>query len=287
MAAASGKGQGASVCPTSPFDEQRAYRDLVRQCGFGPRVPGSRAHARCAGWLAEQLRASCQEVHLQPFTATVAGKALALTNIVGVINPKGRGHVLLCAHWDSRPLADRDPDREKRTKPVPGANDGASGVAVLLEIARALKACPPRQRVTIVLFDGEDYGQRIEDMLLGSRDFAKRFTGPRVSWGVLLDMVGDRDLRLPVEGNSQRLAPRVVDRVWRAAARAGSTAFVRQPGPAVMDDHLPLLTRGIPCVDVIDFEYPHWHTTADTPDKCSAASLGQVGRAVLRAMAEE
>jgi Zn-dependent M28 family amino/carboxypeptidase len=277
----------APAAPRRPFDAGRAYRDLVRQCDFGPRVPGLASHNKCLEWLADQLRGQADAVRLQSFTAKPRGRPLHLTNIIATFNPGGSPHVLLCAHWDTRPTADRDPDPARRGTPIPGANDGASGVAVLLEIARALKAHPPRQRVTMVLFDGEDYGPGAEAMFLGSRFFAKEYRGPAVSWAVLLDMVGDRDLRLPPEALSLEQAPRVVGRLWGAAQREGCSAFVRGRGPAVMDDHVFLLRAGIPCIDVIDFDYPYWHTLADTPDKCSPASLEQVGRALLRALADD
>jgi len=266
------------------FDAGRAYRDLVRQCEFGPRVPGTVGHAECALWLADSLRKCGGEVKVQGFLHTFDGRPLHLMNLVATFNPRGKGHVLLCAHWDTRPQADRDPDPARRKEPVPGANDGASGVAALLEVARALKSQPPKRRVTIALFDGEDYGPTTERMFLGSRHFAESFSGPAVSWGVLVDMVGDRELRIPIEGLSQQSAPQVVDRVWKAAERVGARAFVKERGKPVMDDHVFLLRKGIPCIDVIDFDYPYWHTTADTPDKCSAESLGQVGRAILAAL---
>ena len=283
------------VCPVpsatsaaSAFDGQRAYRDLVRQCEFGPRVPGTKAHAECKMWLIAQLAdcAGADNMTLHLASPRVGGKTLDLTSIEAVLNPSGRGHVLLCAHWDSRPHADRDPDPAKRRQPLLGANDGASGVAVLLEIARVLKAHPPKQKVTIVLYDGEDYGTDVKSMLLGSRAYAANYRKPPPDWAVLLDMVGDKDLWLLPEMHSERRAPQVVDRVWSAAMRVGSSAFTRGLGPAVMDDHIPLLDKGIPCIDIIDFDYPYWHTTADTPDKCSAASLEQVGRAVLAAISE-
>ena len=277
----------AAEVKSRPFDAERSYRDLVRQCGFGPRVPGSAAHEKCAQWLAGELGRCADGVVVRRFTVGVGEKRLPLANIIATFNPGGERHLLLCAHWDSRPIADRDPDPSNREKPILGADDGASGVAVLLEIARALRADPPKQRVSIVLFDGEDYGERVSDMFLGSRVFAERYAGPSVNWAVLLDMVGDRDLRIPFEEYSLRQAPLVAERIWGAAARAGSQAFVRECGPAIIDDHVPLLRKGIPCVDVIDFDYPYWHTLADTPDKCSAESLGQVGRAVLRAIAED
>ena len=268
------------------FNAARAYRDLVKQCAFGPRLPGTPAHERCADWLVAQLKPLAHSVTRQRFSTTVNGTTLHLTNVIATFNPKGKGDVLLCAHWDTRPRAECDPDPAKRGQPILGANDGASGVAVLLEIARALKAHPPRQRVTLVLFDGEDYGRDMEGMFLGSRYFARQYAGRPPDWAALLDMVGDRDLRLPQEAISLARAPQVVARIWAAAARAGSTAFVATRGESVLDDHVPLLERGLPCVDIIDFTYPPWHTTADTPDKCSAESLGQVGRALLKALAE-
>ena len=276
-----------SAATPRPFDEARAYRDLVKQCNFGPRVPGTRAHTQCANWLVQQLRPLADTVERQQFTAKVGGKTLRLTNVVATFRPKAKHHVLLCAHWDSRPRADCDPDPKQRGQPISGANDGASGVAILLEIARALKAHPPAQRVTLVLFDGEDYGTTVETMFLGSRYFAQQYRARPPDWAVLLDMVGDKDLRIPQEGISLDRAPEVVARLWGAAARAGSKAFVAKPGQSILDDHVLLLDRGIPCADIIDFTYPHWHTTADTPDKCSAESLGQVGRAVLRAVGED
>lgn len=285
--AAGSRGSAPAELTSRLFDSERAYRELVHQCEFGPRVPGTPAHERCGEWLAEELGARADEVSVQRFRAKAGGRWVPLANIAATFNPEGTRHILLCAHWDTRPTADHDPDPAERGKPIIGANDGASGVAVLLEIARALKAQPPKQRVMIVLFDGEDYGPSAADMFLGSRAFAESYSGPPVDWGVLLDMVGDRELRLPYEQYSFDRAPTVVDRIWGAAERAGSTAFVREPGPSVLDDHVFLLREGIPCIDVIDFDYPHWHTQADTPDKCSPDSLGQVGRAVLRAIAED
>ena len=281
-------GIGHSAVARAPraFDGGRAFSDLVKQCGFGPRVPGTKAHEACGKWLAKQLRGCGADVFIQRFSQEVSGRSVPFANIEAVFNPAGRRHILLCAHWDSRPIADQDPDPARRAEPVSGANDGASGVAVLLEIARALKANPPKDRVTLVLFDGEDYGQNTSTMFLGSRYFAERYHGPAIAWAALLDMVGDADLRIPKERVSLDSAPAVVERVWRAAAEAGAKAFVDERGPAVLDDHVLLLQHGIPCVDVIDFTYPHWHTTADTPDKCSPASLEQVGRTVLQAIAE-
>ncbi|MBN1458370.1 MAG: M28 family peptidase [Armatimonadetes bacterium] len=276
-----------AMAPTAPpsFDGQRAYADLVRQCDFGPRVPGTDAHEQCGAWLVQTLSRCADTVDTQRFLAKVGGRQLPLSNIVAIFNPGGDRHVLLCAHWDTRPTADCDPNPEYRKTPISGANDGASGVAVLLEIARALKASPPQQRVTVLLFDGEDYGPGPEHMFLGSRYYAGKFSGPKVDWAVLLDMVGDRDLKIPQEPISRTRAPEVVERIWEAAEQVEATAFVNTSGQAVIDDHVFLLQHGIPCIDVIDFEYPYWHTLADTPDKCAPDSLEQVGRTILAALA--
>ncbi|MBI3967718.1 MAG: M28 family peptidase, partial [Chloroflexi bacterium] len=194
--------------------------------------------------------------------------------------------VLLCAHWDTRPWADRDPDIVNHRTPILGANDGASGVAILLEVARVLAQLRPRGiGFQFVFFDGEDYGPGIEDMFLGSRYFAANLPKVRPEYGILLDMVGDADLGVYQEGNSVARAPEVVERVWGAAAAAGYEAsFPRQVAYTVVDDHIPLLDAGWSVIDVIDFRYPHWHTVGDTPDKCSAESLKAVGETVLKAV---
>jgi glutaminyl-peptide cyclotransferase len=169
---------------------------------------------------------------------------------------------------------------------VPGANDGASGVAVLLEVADQLKRTPPTVGVDLLFVDGEDYGSfegDFPDNLLGSRYFAAHLpVGYRPLYAVLLDMVGDRDQAFPQEGYSLERAPEIVDRVWMAAEELGlGRVFRPVRGMAIQDDHLPLLDAGIHAIDIIDFDYPPWHTTADTPDKVSATALANVGRVVL------
>jgi Zn-dependent M28 family amino/carboxypeptidase len=208
-----------------------------------------------------------------------------------VFNAQATERILLCAHWDTRPYADQDPDPQKRTRPILGANDGASGVAVLLEVARVLRQIPPVKGVDIVLFDGEDYGRGFNgdtsDYFLGARRFAAVNKGkyaPRL--GILLDMIGDKDLTIYYEGNSNRTYPDHVARVWQAAAVLGYKQFIRQGKYTISDDHIPLLEAGIPCIDLIDFDYPPWHTAGDTPDKCSPQSLKSVGDVVLKVVYE-
>ncbi len=237
----------------------------------------------------------------QKFQARIGEKQLELTNLIAFIKPKSdkaacpiqtecaaeaKNWALVCAHWDTRPIADMELDAERRTQPIPGANDGASGTAVVLELARVLHEQRPSRGVILVLFDGEDQGKTSSQMFLGSRHFAKEYRGPKPEWGVLLDMVGDEDLEIPMEGYSRKHAPAVVERVWQAAEELGSQVFVRRRGAWIMDDHLLLQKAGIPCIAVIDFNYPYWHTLADTPDKCSADSLQIVGEVMLKVLAD-
>lgn len=266
------------------FDGKRAYARLQEQCGLGTREPGSAGHAAMKRYLETFLKAQKGRLTRQDFTFTdkKRGKKLDLTNFILLFPGPGGKRILLCAHWDTRPWADRERDPRLRTMPVPGANDGASGTAVLMELCRLLSDKPPPVSVEIVFFDGEDYGQdRDEYWCQGSKHFAERARPADYAFAVLLDMVGDRDLTIKKEGNSLQRNPMLVDRLWRAASRLSLPAFLPEEGPFIYDDHIPLLEKGIPSVDLIDFDYPYWHTTADTPDKCSAASLSQTGRLLM------
>ncbi len=272
------------------FDEIRAFEYLKKQCSFGPRSPGSSGHRKCLRFFIEELQKSADAVVEQPFLHTDFRnqKTHTLTNIIASFGKQGE-RILLCAHWDTRPWADFDPDPGNRDEPILGANDGASGVAVLLEIARILKQCPPPRGVDIVLFDGEDAGLEGQNdtWCQGSRYFAQNKGydyNPRC--GILIDMIGDKDLYLPVEGNSQKYAPELVDRVWTKAEEVGLSAFDRSVGFEMTDDHLELLKVGIPAIDIIDFDYPYWHTLQDTEDKCSPESLGIVGTLLLHLIYE-
>lgn len=223
-----------------------------------------------------------------PYDDYLTGKTVTLANWIVSIRPDARDRILIGAHYDSRPRAEHDPDSTRWSQPITGANDGASGTAVLMHLAELLSAAPPRIGVDLVFFDGEDYGPpgQLDQYLLGSTYFASH--GPaEYRFGLLLDMIGDRDLRIYREGYSERYAKVVNDKVWTAAARLGVTAFVDSAGVEVIDDHVPLLAAGIPMADLIDFDYPFWHTTADTPDKCSAASLAAVGRVVMEVIYDQ
>jgi len=267
-----------------PFDGHRAHADVVTQVNFGPRIPGTEGHRRCADWLAAELNKHTSTVRRQTFyhvnTSAGTPDTLHLFNLIASFQPDNPRRIAICAHWDTRPWADEEPDSSKRTQPVPGANDGASGVAVCLELARLLGAAPPPFGVDLILFDAEDQGPRgrTDEYLIGSRWFASQARSYRPVALFLLDMVGDARLNISIEAYSDSLAPGLVDLVWGAADSLGLSGFVDTVGHHVIDDHLPFLLNGIPAIDLIDFDYPEWHTVSDTPDKVSAESLNQVGR---------
>ena len=273
------------------FDEDHAFFLLKAQCAFGPRNPGSWGHAQCLEFLRRELSYWADTVFVQPFTYFSHGRnqTLNLTNIIAQIKPGRRTRILLCAHWDTRPVADHDPKPENRNTPILGANDGASGVAVLLEIARRCALDPPAVGVDIALFDGEDYGldDVPDDWLIGSKHFAKDIARPFPRYGILLDMIGDHDLRIPMEEASFYFARDIVEKVWRVARDLGITSFQHEVGKPVYDDHIPLNEAGLPTIDIVDFDYPPWHTLRDVPAACSPKSLDDVGRVVLHVIYNE
>jgi glutaminyl-peptide cyclotransferase len=268
------------------FDGARAFTYLERQVSFGPRIPGTAAHDSTGDWILARLRERADTVIVQDIPhRTAGGQTLHLRNFLARFRSSEAERVLYLAHWDTRPRADQSANLAAQRQPVLGANDGASGVAVLLGVADALKAKPPAVGVDLLFVDGEDYGDFSDSsaVLIGSRWFAAHQpAGYPPLFAVLFDMVGDRDLHLPYEQNSQGFAPEVVDRVWSVADSLGyGSVFVRQPGPSLIDDHVALQHAGIHAIDVVDFDYgPHngyWHTTDDTQDKVSAQSLQIVG----------
>lgn len=259
-------GDGAAA-----FNAERAYADLKTQVDFGPRIPGSEGHAQVQEWIRSQLQSAGWTVETQ--SSTQSGHPVA--NLIARRDDRPP-EILLGAHYDTRIFADRDPDPSLQSQPVPGANDGASGVAVLLELARSLPADTPS--IWLVFFDAEDNGHIQDwDWLLGSRAFvAENPISPRAV--VILDMIGDSDLDLYFEQNSN---PALRAEIWAVAARLGySDSFIARPKYSLLDDHTPFLEAGIPAVDIIDFNYPYWHTAQDTVDKTSAQSLGIVGSTV-------
>ena len=204
MEQAAGGGPASAAAPAAPpvaasgFDAKRAFADLQKQVDFGPRVPLTKGHDAALEWLVAELEKSAGEnnVRRQAFSMPLSGKRVAMTNIIAQFNPTAKKQVLLCAHWDTRPTADQEIDPEKKKQPIPGANDGASGVAVLLELARQFALKSPAVGVQIVLFDGEDYGPGDDRMYLGAKYYARRPARPKPAYAILIDMIGDKDLQL-------------------------------------------------------------------------------------------
>ncbi|HEU4830380.1 MAG TPA: M28 family peptidase [Gemmatimonadales bacterium] len=283
--------------PTRAFDGSEALAYAQQQVAFGPRVPGTEGHAQMAAWLDSLLRTRADSVVPQRWThVTRGGDTLELVNLLASFNPAATRRILFLAHWDTRPRSDGPAATPADSAtPVLGANDGASGVAVLLGVADALDSVPPSVGVDLLFVDGEDYGDFFAegrpDVLIGARYYAANQLAPAPLYAVLFDMVGDRDLRISREGNSVIGAPEVVDLVWKVAAEAGySNVFVPFEGTTATDDHIELQQVGIRAIDLIDFSYGPsngwWHSPEDTMDKISAESLGIVGDVALRLVQE-
>ena len=272
------------------FDGEGAYALTRQQCDFGPRVPGTPAHAKCAEWLESTLKGSCDTVMVQTGTVQTATEGkMGIKNIIGIINPEASQRLLLLAHWDTRPWADNDPDASNHSKPVMGANDGASGVGVLLQLASQLKAESPTIGVDIVLVDAEDMGEddNEESWGLGTQYWVQHphVKGYKPLFGILLDMVGASDATFTREYYSTQYAGGFVDLVWKCAA---GSHFINAQGGAVTDDHVFVNRAGIPCVDIIDLRSdsptgfcPEWHTINDTMGAIDPATLAQVGQTLL------
>lgn len=258
------------------FNAERAYQDVLSQVEIGPRYSGSQGHVEMRKWLVGTLK----EAGWQPTVLEASFADLPIYNIEACRNAEPRladGYLILGAHYDTRMYADSDPDLAQRNAPVPGANDGASGVAVLLEIARVLPE-EYQQPICLVFFDAEDNGRILPwDWAVGSRAFVAQLEA-YPSAVVIVDMVGDTDQHFPIEKNSD---PALAAEIWEVAATLGIDSFSVEAGYAILDDHTAFIQKEIPAVDIIDFDYPFWHTTADTADKVLPASLKNVGDVLL------
>ena len=254
--------------PTPTFDGQRAYEDVEKQVAFGPRIPGTAGHDQVRAWIRSELESAGWQVEEQESESM----GHPIRNIVAKRSDEPP-QIIIGAHYDSRMVADNDPEPANQSKPVPAANDGGSGVAVLLGLARSL----PKEGVPVwlVFFDAEDNG-RIPgwDWILGSREFVKNNpVQPRAV--VVVDMIGDADLNIYKERNSNTA---ITDEIWKIAQSLGyGEKFIDTYKYSMEDDHTPFLEAGLPAVDIIDFDYPYWHTVQDMPDKVSAESLKAVG----------
>jgi glutaminyl-peptide cyclotransferase len=277
----------SSVYPAAQFNGGRCFEALEKVCSFGPRVADRAAHDEVRDYIEAELRTMSLKVMEQKFEAysLLLDKTLTFTNIVGVLNPETTGAIAISAHWDSRPIADQDPQAELRRQPIIGANDGASGIALLLELARVFQENHTPGKIVFLFFDGEDYGTRtaLDEYCLGSTYMAAHpVEGADFDLGINVDMIGDKDLRIKIEGYSYKLARSLVEEFWSVAQGLYPAQFSRELYPAILDDHVPFLRAGKPYIDVIDYDYAFWHTHADTPDKCSPRSLEIVGNTIMQ-----
>ncbi|OAV45731.1 glutamine cyclotransferase [Lewinella sp. 4G2] len=287
--------------PVPAFDADSAYAYVAKQVAFGPRVMNTDAHEAAKEWMVQKLANYGAKVIEQNFTATAYdGTKLESTNIIARFNPEMADRMLLAAHYDTRHVADSELENDPAAV-VNGADDGASGVGVLLEIARQLSASAPNIGVDIVLFDAEDYGEGgggdQNSWGLGAQHYSRNLPPNVPRYGILLDMVGAKDARFAVEGVSERYAPDIVNKVWGLASTMSKFApyFPRERGKAVTDDHYFVNTIArIPMIDIINFRkdtktgfVAHWHTGDDDLDVIDKETLRAVGQVVTAVVYRE
>ncbi|RKY54537.1 MAG: hypothetical protein DRP89_04855 [Candidatus Neomarinimicrobiota bacterium] len=276
---------------TTKFDGEIAFRYLEQQCALGVRNPGSPSHAAAKEMFVAFLTPLADTVIQQDFEWYIKPDDITfgMTNIIANFSMEKGNGLIIAAHWDTRPRAEHDPNPQNRDMPILGANDGASGIAVLMHLAEHLAEKKPERAVSLVFFDGEDYGfpGDLEYYCMGSEYFAKNLPIPKPAEAIVIDMIGDAELTIPVERNSYRSHPKLVETLWKIADHHGYSEFEHRIGEEIYDDHVPLIKyANIPSVDLIDFHYPnrfvnYWHTLQDTPDKCSPGSLEVVGQVLL------
>lgn len=271
------------------FEGSRAYELVRTQVEFGPRVPGTQGHADQLAWMISTLTPLADSLEVEQFSyETTGGEVLELSNVLARFNLAASQRLLLLAHWDTRPTADQEADSTARGVPIPGANDGASGVAVLMTLAEMLSEQAPPIGVDLLFVDGEDYGPSTDDMFIGARHYADAIQNATESapmYAVLLDMVGDADPLFPIEGYSSQYALALAQRVWGVARDLGyAQYFPTRVGQFLQDDHVPLNEAGLATIDIIDFEYgpdhSYWHTAQDRMENVSPRTLGMVGEVI-------
>lgn len=271
-----------------PFDGKRAMGYLADVCKIGPRISGTEGMTKQQELIQKHFEKLGAKVTHQKFTARQKStrKDVEMANMVVSFFPDRKRRVILCSHYDTRPIADQEENRRKWNDPFVSANDGGSGVALLMELGNHMKDLKTQVGVDFVFFDGEEYifEPQKDEYFFGSKHFGDEYKKARQKdrdstvylAAVLLDMVGGKDAKFPVEPNSAWLAGALVKDLWAVAKQQGCTAFKEENGTPVEDDHLALNRAGIPAVDIIDFEYTHWHKLTDVPENCSADSLTQV-----------
>ena len=273
------------------FNSQSAFKELVKQCEFGPRNPGSVGHQNALAYFNDFFRKTADTTFVQEFQDVMprTRKEVKMSNIIARFNPGSDQHIMISAHWDTRPWAENSVSIMRKNQPIIGANDGASGVAVILEIARTLKNFPPQIGVSLVLFDAEDYGSSEDSWSYckGSQYFAQNVPFPYPQYAINLDMVADKDPQFYIERYSYQQNSALVLELWEKAASLNLTSFKKQAKYTIFDDHVPLYQiAGIPAIDIIDFDFPneqdnYHHTHQDIVENCSPKGLGEVGTLML------
>lgn len=278
--------ESAHVVPPE-FDGQRAYEILEKQVSFGPRVSGSIASSQCRNYFYSYFDQLNLPVDSQAFIFfdPYSQSNINMVNVIASYKSESADNqpgIVLLAHYDSRPRADHSLNKDKINEPIAGANDGASGVAVLLELARLVQEKKPEINIDFVLVDGEDWGKSGDLIyyMLGSKEFARHGIRGKYRFGIVLDMIGDADLTIYRERISEEHAKKLNDVVFNTAKELNVTSFRDSVKYSIQDDHLSLITAGVPSIDLIDFDYKYWHTEQDTPDKCSPKSLEDVGKVI-------
>ncbi len=291
---------------TPNFDADSAYSFVAKQVAFGPRVPESKAHKECSKWLNAKMLEYTKTVTIQNFNATLYNnKTVKGKNIIASFNPENKVRIVLAAHWDSRPFADHDADIKNANTPIDGANDGASGVGVLIEVARQLNIKKPNIGVDIIFFDVEDYGEpqgtkteREDNWCLGSQYWAKNphIQGYKARFGILLDMVGGRNAEFAKEGYSMKFAPDYMNKVWYIANNLGfASYFIDKVTDEIIDDHLYVnVISSIPMIDIIEYNAntkhhfnANWHTLKDNINNVDKQTLSVVGKVCLAVIYQE
>jgi hypothetical protein len=290
---------GAAV-KTIPFDGERSVKYVKELCDIGPRISGSDGMVKQQELVIRHFEKHGATIIRQEFEAKQKSqdKKVKMTNLIAKWHPEKTKRIILCSHYDTRPHADEEIDQTKWSKPFLSANDGTSGVGFLMEMAHHLKDLPCNYGIDIVLFDGEEYIFKKgflgdgDDFFFGSEHFGKLYTENRrkLSYSydaaVLFDLFAHKDARLAIEGNSQTIAPELVREIWDTAASVKAKSFKYERGFArgyeVLDDHVALLRAGIPAIDIIDFDYTHWHKLSDTAEQISPTPMSEVGLVITR-----
>ena len=273
------------MCQTVPFfDSDKSYEYIVKQCDFGPRYPGSQGHFNFKNFLNDFLKANNPDtliVYEHDIIHPYNDNSIKLYNFLARYNMDANHRIMLMAHWDTREIADKDSNPENHDLPILGANDGASGTAILMVLAEILAENKLSNiGVDLLFVDGEDMGRNgeLQNYCIGTTKFCEKLPDPNPQYAICLDMVADKDPQFPIEQYSYIQAPFLVSEIWQLAHELGYYEFETKITHPIYDDHRALtLNSGIPAIDIIDFDYPYWHTLEDTPDKCSPKTLKIVG----------